>query len=164
MRAFGDAGHAGTVREASRLDPKDRSHGAAQLRGSTMTHRDWMLLENERLRIRDLWETFFSEHDLLLCPPAADVAFPQNEQGRRWERMIEVDGVAMPDVEQLIWMGFANMGNLPATVAPIAITASGLPTGVQIVGPQFGDLSTIRFAQLLERDYFRFQAPPEFAE
>jgi amidase len=38
-----------------------------------------------------------------------------------------------------------------------------LPLSVQVVGPQFGDLATIRFAQLLEREYYAFTPPPAYA-
>jgi amidase len=52
---------------------------------------------------------------------------------------------------------------LPSTVAPIGRADDGLPVGVQIVGPQYGDLSCIRFAQLIERAYGGFVPPPGFA-
>jgi amidase len=52
---------------------------------------------------------------------------------------------------------------LPATVAPIGRTAAGLPTGVQIVGPAYHDLRCIRFAQLLEREYYAFTPPAGYA-
>jgi amidase len=48
---------------------------------------------------------------------------------------------------------------LPGTIAPIGFTASGLPVGVQIVGPQYEDRSCIHFAKLLEQDYHGFVAP-----
>ena len=56
----------------------------------------------------------------------------------------------------------ASVSLLPATVAPIAIAQDGLPVGVQIIGPQYADLSTIRFAQLLEREYHDFRIPPAY--
>jgi amidase len=37
-----------------------------------------------------------------------------------------------------------------------------LPVGVQIVGPQYGDLTCIRLAQLLEKEYQGFQPPPGY--
>jgi amidase len=52
---------------------------------------------------------------------------------------------------------------LPSTVAPIGLTKSGLPVGVQIVGPQYGDRTCIEFARLLEREYYAFAPPPAFA-
>jgi amidase len=35
--------------------------------------------------------------------------------------------------------------------------------GVQIVGPQYGDLTCLRFARLLEREYQAFVPPPGYA-
>jgi amidase len=47
-------------------------------------------------------------------------------------------------------------------VAPIGVTPRGLPVGVQIVGPQYGDRACLRFARLLEREYYAFQPPPGY--
>jgi amidase len=52
---------------------------------------------------------------------------------------------------------------LPASAAPIGQTADGLPVGVQIVGPQYGDYSCIQFAKLLEQEYRSFVPPPAYA-
>jgi len=163
MRAFDEAGYARALVARNALDAGDLSFAADQLRGNTLTHREWMLLENERQRIRLLWNDFFRDHDFLLCPGAAVAAYPQNQHGQRWERLIDVDGEPFLDTLQIFWMGFASLGCLPATQAPIALTANGLPTSVQIIGPQFADLSTIRFAQLIERGYHAFTPPPGFA-
>jgi amidase len=163
MRAFDDAGFRRAVAERETLSPDDHGYAAEQLRGNTLAHREWMLLENERQRLRLAWNDFFRDHDLLLCPGAATVAYPQNTAGRRWERMIDIDGEPMADVHQIFWMGFASLGCLPATMAPIAITPGGLPTGVQIIGPQYADLSTIRFASLIERHYHAFVPPDSLA-
>jgi amidase len=48
-------------------------------------------------------------------------------------------------------------------VAPAGLTPGGLPVGVQIVGPQYGDRACIAFAQLLEREYRAFVPPPGYA-
>jgi len=48
-------------------------------------------------------------------------------------------------------------------VAPIGLTTSGLPVGVQIIGPQYGDRTCIEFARLLESEYYSFVPPPAFA-
>jgi amidase len=39
----------------------------------------------------------------------------------------------------------------------------GLPIGVQIVGPQYGDYDCIQFAKLLEQEYRSFVAPPAYS-
>jgi amidase len=120
-----------------------------------MHHRDWLYLNEKRHTMRLKWAAFFREHDLLLCPPAATPAFPHNQQGERWERMVTVNGRAQPSTTQMFWAGYSGMCYLPSTVA-------GLPVGVQIVGPQYGDLACLAFAQLLEREYQAFVAPPGY--
>jgi amidase len=47
-------------------------------------------------------------------------------------------------------------------VAPIGLTGQGLPVGVQIIAPQYGDRTALRFARLLEREYYAFQPPPGY--
>ena len=133
---------------------------AWHVRGNTMSHWEWLRLNNERHKMRLDWERFFEDYDLLLCPTAATTAFAHNPVGERWERMITVNGKDQPVTTQLFWAGYSGMVYLPSTVAPIAIAADGLPVGVQIVGPQYEDLACIRFAQLLEREYRAFEPPP----
>lgn len=162
MRAHDDAAFAKLVQQRDRLDPDNRSYEAEQIRGNTLFHRDWLRLNNERHRLREAWAGFFSRYDLLLCPAAAGTAFPHNHKGLRWERSIDVDGVQQPDTTQIHWMGMASVSLLPATVAPIGRAADGLPVGVQIIGPQYADLATIRFAQLLEREYYGFAIPDPY--
>ena len=43
------------------------------------------------------------------------------------------------------------------------LTTEGLPVGVQIVGPQYGDRSCIAFAKLLEQEFRAFVPPPGYA-
>jgi hypothetical protein len=49
---------------------------------------------------------------------------------------------------------------LPATVAPVGLSESGLPVGVQIIGARFEDRTTIAFAQGLSELIGGFVAPP----
>jgi len=65
--------------------------------------------------------------------------------------------------DQLIWAGYSGAFSLPSTAAPCGFTSGGLPVGVQIVGPQFGDLTCLAFAKMLERDFQSFVAPPGYA-
>ena len=73
------------------------------------------------------------------------------------------DGKPAPTINDLFWAGLCGLVYLPATVAPAGLTAKGLPVGVQIIGPQYGDKSCIAFAGLLERAYRGFVPPPNFA-
>jgi amidase len=133
------------------------------MRAYTMSHRDWLAWNERRHQLRLRWAEFFKEWDVLLCPAAASAAFPHDHAGERHERTIEVNGKRVPTTDQLFWAGYPGVAFLPASVAPCGLTPDGLPVGVQIVGPQYGDRTTIHFARLLEREFQPFTPPPGYA-
>lgn len=61
----------------------------------------------------------------------------------------------------LFWSSFAIVSGLPATVAPVGLTKSNLPVGIQILGPWLQDATTIFVAHALEQQ-FGFQVPKGF--
>jgi amidase len=71
-----------------------------------------------------------------------------------------VNGRPRPVAEQMFWAGLAGIPYLPATVVPAARSREGLPIGVQIVARQYGDLTSIALARLLEQGFRRFEPPP----
>jgi amidase len=145
-----------------RADPSstDHSYGALQFVGAGMHHRRWLQLQAARRRFARAWQRFFCDYDVLLCPAAATTAFPLNEAGEPWQRVLSVNGNPQPMTTQLFWAGYSGLCGLPSTMAPIGPGRSGLPVGVQIVAPRFGDLTSLRFAQLLESHGHAFQPPP----
>lgn len=147
---------------ARKLDPSDESYFARMTRANVLSHRDWLALNEKRHKMRHAWAAFFREWDLLLCPAAASAAFPHDHQGERHERFITVNNKRVPTTDQLFWAGYSGAFYLPSVVAPAGLTPTGLPVGVQIVGPQFGDLTCVRFAELLEREYQGFTPPPGY--
>jgi amidase len=149
--------------ELSQTRPKeDMSYEAQAARANVMRHKEWLGWSNRRHQMRRLWAEFFKEWDVLLCPTAATPAFPQNQRGERWERMIEVNGKPQPSTTQMFWAGYSGMCLLPSTIAPIELAGGKLPVGVQIVAPQYGDYRSIAVARLIEREYFAFTPPPGF--
>jgi amidase len=151
------------LRTVGELLPDDESYFARQARGNVMHHREWLGLNEERHRMRLKWAEFFQDYDLLLCPVAASAAFPHNHVGERWEQFIPINGKQVPVTDQLFWAGYPGVAYLPSTVAPIGLTKAGLPVGVQIVGPQYGDRTCIAFARLLEQEFQAFVPPPGYA-
>jgi amidase len=148
---------------AQTLAPGDDSYSARMTRANVLSHRDWLAASEARHHMRMQWAEFFREYDLLLCPAASTAAFPHDHEGDRTTRTIVVNGKRVLGVDQLFWAGYSCLVYLPATVAPIGLTPQGLPVGVQIVGPQYGDRTCIAFAKLLEREYHGFTAPPGYA-
>lgn len=147
---------------AAKLAPGDDSYPAWMARANTMSHRDWHGWNEKREQMRLKWAEFFREWDLLLCPAAATAAFPHNQKGERWERMVMVNGKPQPSTTQMFWAGYPGLAWLPSSVAPAGFTEQRLPVGVQIVGPQYGDLATIAAARFLEQEFQPFVAPPGF--
>ena len=143
-------------------DPLDDSYLTKMLRAYVLPHRDWLRYNERRHQMRLLWDQFFEDWDVMLCPAAASAAFPHDQQGERHERTIEVNGRHVPTTDQLFWAGYSGGYHLPSTVAPMGLTAQGLPAGIQIITRQYGDYTSIRFAQLLEKEYCGFMPPPGY--
>ena len=157
-----DAEYEANIASVPALAPDDDGYEARMLRAYVMSHREWLGWNEERHRMRLMWEAFFEDYDVLLCPAATTTAFPHNQKGERWERMVKVNGRDQPGTDQMFWAGYSCCFYLPGTVAPIGFCDRGLPIGVQIVGPQFGDRTTIELAKLIEREYHAFTPPPGY--
>jgi len=98
---------------------------------------------------RRQWAALFQEYDVVLAPPFGTSAFPHTDEPDWSRRTLTINGEPTPYGAQLAWPGLATFPGLPATCAPIGKTASGLPVGVQIIGPRFEDRTTIAFAAML---------------
>ena len=62
-------------RLADTLKPEDESYLALVTRGTTMTHRRWLELNEARDRMRRAWRKLFKKSlDVILCPAAASTA------------------------------------------------------------------------------------------
>ncbi len=158
-----DAEFAANSVKAAGFAADDDSYMSNMLRAYVLPHRNWLMWNERRHQMRLLWDQFFDGWDILLCPTAASAAFPHDHVGERHERLIDVNGKRVPTTDQLFWAGYSCGYYLPSTVAPIGLTSHGLPGGIQIVARQYEDLTAIRFAQMLEREYYSFQPPPNFS-
>jgi amidase len=147
---------------AASVAPDDKSYAAEVARAATQYFRDWVPANEERTHMRWRWAEFFEDFDVLLCPAAAAAAWPHNHEGTRGDRAIRVNGKDMLEVNELFWAGLATVVYLPATVAPIGLTASRLPVGIQIIGPHLGDLGTIHFAKLMAKELGGFTPAPGY--
>jgi len=158
-----DAEFEGNLDTVAALPPDDQSYRARAMRAAVLSHREWLAANEARHRMRLAWAEFFTEYDLLLCPVAGVAAFPHDQDRERFDRTVEVNGTAMPVTDHLFWAGYSGASYLPSSAAPCGFTPGGLPVGVQIVGPQYGDLTCLAFARLLEREFQAFVPPPAYA-
>ena len=158
-----DAAFQQTLADAAKFAADDTSPPALAARGLAQYHRDWCAAHETRMQLRAAWAAYFADHDLLLIPGTPVPAFPIDESGAREARKLDIDGRAVPYNAQGFWQGIATVSYLPATVAPIGRTPEALPISVQVVGPYLGDLSTIGFARVLEKEYAGYTVPEAFA-
>jgi len=158
-----DADFETNVALARSLGPDDQSYYARAARAAVLSHRDWLAANEARHRMRLAWADFFTAYDLLLCPVASTAAFKHDQHGERHTRTLLVNGKKVLVTEHLFWAGYTGAAYLPSTAAPCGFSPSGLPIGVQIVGPQYGDLTCLAFARLLEREFQGFVPPPGYA-
>lgn len=147
--------------QAQALPSDDQGAAATMLRAQVINHRDFMGLVNERERLRWAWHEFFAQFDVVIAPIAATGAFPHDHSPMA-ERSVLVDGKLRSYFDPLFWGGLFGVAYLPATAIPVTRSAEGLPLGVQIVGPAYGDRITIGVARLLEDAGFRFTPPPGY--
>ena len=141
----------------------DASLAAWRARATVESHRDWLAALPSRARMRRRWHEVFRQYDVVVCPIMPTPAFPHDHAPDQEKRRLQVDGKPVPYLDQLVWPGVATLPGLPATVAPIGRSDTGLPIGVQIVGPYLEDRTTIAFAALMEREFGGFVRPPAFA-
>ena len=139
------------------LRPDDQSSGAMWIRGATLRHREWLDAIIARDRLRKAWSDLFRDYDVVVCPIMPTPAFPHDHSEGR--RKIDVDGKQADYDEQGLWLGLASLPGLPATAVPIDRSKSGLPIGVQVIGPYLEDRTTIAFAEFLEREFGGFSPP-----
>ena len=151
--------NAPAIARAEALAADDRSPGAWLTRGMALRHADYLGLNERRHRLRRAWKAFFQDWDVLLCPAFATPALPHTSTPMETRR-IEINGRDQDWGSMMFWPLLAGAVHLPATVAPLGLSKSGLPMGVQIIGPLHADRLTIGVAGLLEKSWRGFVPPP----
>ncbi len=106
------------------------------------------MLEVQRLHLRrgalgSQMRQFMQRWDLIATPALAVPAFEARPAGQ----------VAMTPEAMLGWTPFSypfNLTQQPACTIPCGLTSEGLPIGLQLVGPMFGDALVLRAARAFE--------------
>ena len=116
----------------------DSAISAGALSARTLQH-----AFQDRIRLTCQMQAFHQKYDLLLTPTLPVAAF---EAGQ-----LTPDPVRYP--KWYDWTPFTwpfNMTRQPAASCPSGLTPSGLPAGVQIVGPVYGDATVLRASRAFE--------------
>ncbi len=153
-----DAEFNAAVEKASSVVAADDTTPPAEY--TAIRRRDWLQANEERHQLRARYEDFFSDYDVLLAPVSPVPAITHDQSDDTDARRISINGEQRPYWDQLTWMIAFGVCLLPVTVAPAGLTPDGLPVGVQIVGPNLQDRTTIEFARLLAEVTGGFTPPP----
>lgn len=119
------------------------------------------VLDAQRARqaLKDRMKTFFENTDVILMPITPTTAFKHDHSEPFRARVLDVDGAPTQYSRMLGWISLATALHLPSLAVP-AGRASGMPVGVQIVGPLNGEDRLFDFAAAVEESLGGF-APPQ---
>ena len=123
-----------------RADPDLR---AQAMLGARLSALGVQHLTMRRLALGSQMRQFMQRWDLLVTPAVAVPAFDARPAGHG----------AMTPMTMLGWTPFTypfNLTQQPACTIPCGLTSDGLPIGLQIVGPMFGDALVLRAARAYE--------------
>ena len=121
----------------------DPDFSAEAERGAQLSPLDLHQLNMRRGALGSLMRQFMQRYDLLLTPAVAIPAFEARPAG----------AVPMDPHSMLAWTPFSypfNLTQQPACSIPCGLTSDGLPIGLQIIGPMFGDALVLRAARAYE--------------
>jgi amidase len=126
------------------------------------TGRDDEVLAAMRARqaLKDRLAEFFKSYDAIVMPIAPVTAFKHDHSEPFNARTLAVDGKTVPYFTMLGWIALATALHLPALAVGAGRTETGLPVGVQIVGPWNGEDRLFDFAGAIECELGGFRAPP----
>jgi amidase len=137
----------------------------AQVFGLTATAAQFISLHAQRERYRAAFRDFFRSWDVLLTPVTITPAFPHIGQETTFaSRTLQINGESVPYSRLQVYPGLASLSGQPATAFPWGRTRSGLPIGLQVIGPYLEDRTPIIFAALLAQAFGGFVPPPGYDE
>jgi amidase len=131
-------------------------------RGALSSFADWQARNFRRLAYRAAWERFFESTDVFLMPTSFVPAFAHDPTPVETRVIPFAEGTPRSAMDMLKYIAPATLTGCPATAAPAGWTKSGLPIGIQIVGPYLEDATPIDFAHRLASEIGGFRPPPDF--
>jgi aspartyl-tRNA(Asn)/glutamyl-tRNA(Gln) amidotransferase subunit A len=108
----------------------------------------YLQAQRVRTKLREDFDRVFKEVDLLLTPTTPTTAFGLGE------KIDDPISMYLSD----IYTVSVNLAGLPALSVPAGL-ADGLPVGLQIIGPRFGEDKILRLGHFFEQLRGEFPSP-----
>ncbi|HEV7893560.1 MAG TPA: amidase [Pyrinomonadaceae bacterium] len=145
--AFRELIESGRVSELA--SPEGRVGGYT---ASLVTAVDYLHAMRMRAPMRRAWGEMFKKIDVLAAPSRATVSYPVD---KTFDKAYPGIGASSP-------IGAANLVGVPAVSVPNGLGQNGLPTGLQLVGPAWGEAELIELASAYQSATdFHKKRPPE---
>jgi aspartyl-tRNA(Asn)/glutamyl-tRNA(Gln) amidotransferase subunit A len=129
--AFRELIESGRVAELA--SPEGRVGGFA---ASLVTAVDYLHAMRLRAPMRRAWAEMFKKVDVLAAPSRATVSYPVD---KTFDKAYPGIGASSP-------IGASNLVGVPAVSVPNGFGQNGLPTGIQLVGPAWGERELLELA------------------
>jgi amidase len=135
--------------------------------GLEISGQDYIELFGKREQYRASFRTFFHDWDILLSPVNIVNAFEHMDApfpGRLMDEecRLKVNDESVIYDRQCVYPSLANFSGHPATSIPVGTGTSGLPVGLQALGPYLEDRTTIAFARAVGRELGGYSPPPRY--
>ncbi|MHB8921322.1 MAG: amidase [Halothiobacillus sp.] len=133
-------------RTEAEMELSEPEFRATVTQGQSYSGVDYIRATHARAAVREMFRRQFENADLILSPTSAITAFSAGHIG--------VDSVGDTPVDRnLGWSPFSyplNLAGLPGASVPCGFDLKGLPIGLQIIGPWFGEKDVFRAARAFE--------------
>ncbi len=149
------------AQNAAEYRAQDDEFMTASAEGMQASASDYIAWHARRELYREAWRAFFCEWDVLLTPVNIVPAFPHTT-GSWFQRRLEINGQSVLYARQSAYASIATLCGQPATAFPVGLTRSGLPIGLQAIGPYLEDRTPIRFAALVAQQFGGYHRPPAY--
>jgi amidase len=151
------------------LRSRDDEWAAAQCAGIEGAAPDYIGWFAQREQYRAAWRAFFRDWDVLLAPAWLGPAFPHQAKPypptpESIRHTVEINGRPVLYELGLIYAAVSTVAGQPSTAFPAGLTRSGLPIGLQAIGPYLEDRTPLRFTELIAREWGGFRRPAGYDE
>lgn len=133
--------------------------GARQRLMATATYREVARAQVVRQALKDRLAEFFGRYDAIVMPISPTTAIKHQHEPAFNDRILDVDGKPEPYPAFLYWISVATALHAPAITVQTGLAPSGLPVGVQIIGPWHGEDRLFDYAAAVEEALGGFVKP-----
>jgi amidase len=118
---------------------------------------DFYKAVHQREEFTQVWEQFFTQWDVFICPVSMTTASLLTDTGPVIDGKTYMSEEAMP-----IAGSISPMTGLPSIVVPVGLDSQNLPIGLQLIGRRWDDERLLEIAKLVSEVTGGFRKPPGY--